>query len=369
MGSGLVRLFLAGDVMTGRGVDQILPHPGAAELREPSVTDARTYVGLAEAVNGPIPRPVGFDWPWGDVPRLLDGFAPDVRLVNLETSVTSGGAHAEDKAVHYRMHPENLACLAAIRPDACALANNHVLDFGVPGLVETLDRLDAAGLRPVGAGPDAEAAWRPVCRDVAGRRVLIWSVATPSSGVPPTWAATADRPGVAFLPEVSDTGAAEVIDRIDRVAQAGDLVVVSIHWGSNWGYEVPDEHVQFAHRLVDAGVDVVHGHSSHHPRPVEVYRNRLVLYGCGDLIDDYEGISGYEDYRSDLRLLYLPMLDADSGELRTLRMAPLRVRRMRLQRASPADARWLCDTLNQISEPHRAPVRLTPDGTLTIDPG
>ena len=65
MRDGLVTLFLCGDVMLGRGVDQILPHPGDPTLRQGYVRDARTYVGLAEAVNGPVPRPVDFSWPWG----------------------------------------------------------------------------------------------------------------------------------------------------------------------------------------------------------------------------------------------------------------------------------------------------------------
>ncbi len=83
-----VVLFLCGDVMLGRGVDQILPNPGDPELRESYVRDARTYVALAEEANGPIPRPVGWAWPWGAALALLEQRRPDVRVVNLETSVT-----------------------------------------------------------------------------------------------------------------------------------------------------------------------------------------------------------------------------------------------------------------------------------------
>ncbi|KJY46832.1 hypothetical protein VR46_06905, partial [Streptomyces sp. NRRL S-444] len=128
MGGDLVRLFLCGDVMLGRGIDQILPHPGDPGLRETYVRDARTYVELAEEVGGAVPRPVGFAWPWGDALRVLDAAAPDARILNLETSVTQCDDRARGKAVHYRMHPGNLPCLAAARPDVCALANNHVLD-------------------------------------------------------------------------------------------------------------------------------------------------------------------------------------------------------------------------------------------------
>ena len=75
-------------------------------------------------------------------------------------------------------------------------------------------------------------------------------------------------------------------------------MVASVHWGSNWGYDIPREQTVFAHRLIDeAGVDIIHGHSSHHVRAIEVYKDRLILYGCGDFLNDYEGISGYEEFR------------------------------------------------------------------------
>lgn len=361
-----VTLFLAGDVMTGRGVDQILPHPGPPGLREQAVSDARRYVELAESVSGPVPRPAPPGWPWGDALRLLDAERPDVRIVNLETAVTARGEHTPDKGIHYRMHPGNLPCLTAARLDVCALANNHVLDFGPTGLADTLDTLRAAGIRTAGAGRDDDAAWQPATVPLGGgRRLLVWSVAAASSGVFPHWAASAGRPGVAHLPDVSAAVAEALADRIARHAGAADLRVVSVHWGTNWGYEVPDEHMEFARALIDAGVHMVHGHSSHHPRPIECYRGRLVLYGCGDLIDDYEGIGGREEFRPELRLLHLPTLDAETGELRRLRLVPVRMRRMRLQPAAPPEAIWLTHLLNSLGSPHRT--HFTLDGaTLTL---
>jgi poly-gamma-glutamate synthesis protein (capsule biosynthesis protein) len=139
VGDGVVTVFACGDVMPGRGVDQILPHPGDPELREPYVRDARAYVDLAEDAHGPIPRPVSFGWPWGDALRVLEEIAPDVRVINLETSITASRGFAPGKAICYRMSPGNVPCVAAARPDVCALANNHVLDFGRRGLLDTLD--------------------------------------------------------------------------------------------------------------------------------------------------------------------------------------------------------------------------------------
>jgi poly-gamma-glutamate synthesis protein (capsule biosynthesis protein) len=359
-------LWLAGDVMTGRGVDQVLPSPGSPTLWERYVKDARQYVELAEAVNGRIARPAPVSWPWGDALQVIDDFAPDVRVINLETSVTARGERDPRKGIHYRMSPGNVGCLTVARPDACVLANNHVLDFGVVGLEETLVTLTGAGLRGVGAGRSSDLAWRPLVLDADGGRVLIWSVAVESSGVPVAWAADERHPGVAFLPDLSDASVARVVGLVTSVRRPGDLAIVSVHWGSNWGYEVPRSQRRFAHQLIDHGVDLVHGHSSHHPRPIEVYRDRLVLYGCGDLVNDYEGISGYERYRDDLRLLYFAEYDADRQQLQELRMVTMQARQLRLHRASAVDVSWLGGTLDRISEPFGSRVALGPDGVLAL---
>jgi poly-gamma-glutamate synthesis protein (capsule biosynthesis protein) len=357
-----VILFLCGDVMTGRGVDQILPRPGDPRLRERYVRDARTYVELAENVNGPIIRPVAPTWPWGEALRVLAQTQPDARVINLETSFTDSDDVAAGKAVHYRMHPANIGCLAAARPDACVLANNHVLDFGHRGLTDTLHSLAEAGIAAVGAGRDLGQARQPaVLYAPSGGRVLVFAAGTDSSGIPPDWAATPQRPGVNLLPTLATGTADEIGAQVGQLKQPGDVVVFSVHWGSNWGYDVPSEHIGFAHRLIDQGVDIVHGHSSHHPRPIEVYRDRLILYGTGDFIDDYEGITGHEEYRDDLRLMYFPTLQNETGVLLRLGMAPLQVRRMRLHRTSEQDAEYLCDVLNEISQPFGSRVELGDD--------
>jgi len=150
------------------------------------------------------------------------------------------------------------------------------------------------------------------------------------------------------------------------VKQQNDVIVASIHWGTNWGYEVPPEQVQFAHWLIDGGVDVVHGHSSHHPRPIEVYRKRLILYGCGDFLNDYEGIEGYESFRGDLGLMYFADVDPWAGRLLALRMIPTQVRRFRVNRASEVDARWLEDLLNREGNRLGTRVKQSADNILTL---
>ncbi|MGH7267323.1 MAG: CapA family protein [Candidatus Rokuibacteriota bacterium] len=359
------RLFLCGDVVTGRGVDQILRHPSHPVIHESAVRDARDYVRLAERANGPIPRQVGDAYIWGDALGELDRFAPHARIVNLETSVTRSD-DAWPKAINYRMNPANVGCLTAARLDVCVLANNHVLDYGGPGLVESVETLAGAGLKVVGAGRNRDEALRPARVPLAGGSdLVVFAFGSETSGVPPSWAATADGPGVAFLGDLSRATAADVLGRMAGARRPGDVLVASIHWGTNWGYAVPSEQVRFAHRLIDGGVDLVHGHSSHHPRPIEVYAKRLILYGCGDFVDDYEGIAGYEEFRDDLVLMYLASL-GPAGDLVSLRMTPMQIKRMRLHRASSDDTAWMARLLTRISAPFGSRVELTPDGALQL---
>lgn len=341
-----VTLFLCGDVMTGRGIDQVLPRPCPPQLHEPWVTDARDYVALAEAANGPIPRPMGFADIWGDALAELDQVGPDLRLINLETSITRSDTPWPGKGIHYRMSPENAHCLRAAGIDACALANNHVLDWGHGGLRDTLAVLDELGIAHAGAGT-VDTATEPARLAPGGRgRVLFWSIGVADSGIPESWQ-VGEQAGVWWLPEASGASVDTLARRLREHRQPGDLVVVSVHWGGNWGYGVASGHRAFARRLIDAGADVIHGHSSHHPRGMELYRGRPVLYGCGDFLNDYEGIGGHEIFRPELTLMVFCRLAQTSGELRAFWLTPMRIRRFSLHRASMEEARWMRDTLNR----------------------
>ena len=114
-------LFLCGDIMIARGIDQILPEPCAPDLHEPHMDDARDYIALAEQVSGPIPRGVPPAYPWGDALAVLEAMRPDASIVNLETSITRRGEPDPHKWIHYRVSPQNAACLAAASIDACMM--------------------------------------------------------------------------------------------------------------------------------------------------------------------------------------------------------------------------------------------------------
>lgn len=330
--------------MLGRGIDQILPHPNSPELYEPFARSALDYVVLAERKNGRIPRRAAYDYIWGNA--LADMRSADLTIVNLETAVTRSNRPA-DKGIHYRCHPDNAPCLTTAGVDCCVLANNHVLDWGEDGLLETLETLEKARLPYAGAGRDIARAQAPAALDLPqGGRLLVYALGSPSSGVPLSWTAGAGRPGVHLL-EDPDLALARLAARIATDKRAGDMVIVSIHWGGNWGYEVPDSHRRFAHRLVDqAQVDVVHGHSSHHAKAIELWNGTPILYGCGDFLNDYEGISGEEEYRPDLALAYRLTLRRD-GALEGLELLPFRIAKFRLARASAEERQWLAATMDR----------------------
>lgn len=343
-------LLLAGDVMTGRGIDQLLAHPGSPALHEAGVGDAREYLRMAERRNGALPRAVSNRYVWGDALQAIEDAGVQLRIANLETAITTSDETWPGKAVHYRMNPANVGVLAAGALDCCTLANNHVLDWGRPGLLQTLQTLREAGIATAGAGEDGEAAWAPASLPIGqGRRLLVFSCATSDSGVPGGWTAGPRQSGIARLPDLSDSTARDLAADAARHRRGDGIVIVSIHWGPNWGLQIPREHRRFARRLIDLGAaDVVHGHSSHHPLPVEVYRGKLILYGCGDLINDYEGIDPRPgDLRADVACLYLVRLDRARGLLRRLEVVPMQRFRMRLVHADRQARDWVHTLFNE----------------------
>lgn len=347
--------------MLGRGIDQIMPQPGKPQLQENYVRDARDYVAAAVNKNGPIPVPVDFRWVWGDALVELERIRPDFKIINLETSVTASDSYWPNKHIHYRMHPGNVGCLTEAGINCAVVANNHVLDFGYQGLLDTRAALAAAGVQIAGAGANIEQASNPaVLGGGWNNRILVYACAHHSSGVVANWGAGKDKAGINPLLDCSDASLRKIKETIIRRKQPGDTVIFSVHWGHNWGYGVDQEHMQLARRLIDeAGIDVVHGHSSHHVKAIEIHNGKPILYGCGDFIDDYEGISGYEAFRTDLRLMYFLQFDRENDRLLSLQMIPMQMKRFRLQYAAPRDAEWLLDLLKREGEKLGTKVELT----------
>jgi poly-gamma-glutamate capsule biosynthesis protein CapA/YwtB (metallophosphatase superfamily) len=266
------------------------------------------------------------------------------------------------------MHPENISSLTAAKIDVCSLANNHVLDWGYSGLLETLATLKKVNIKISGAGRNLLEAQAPAVIKVPGKgRVIVFAFGSRTSGVPSSWGAADKRPGINLLRDLSDKSLFDIQEKVRKIKRRGDIVVVSLHWGSNWGYGIPRSHTVFAHRLIDeVDVDIIHGHSSHHVRAIEVYKDKLILYGCGDFLNDYEGISGYEEFRADLSLMYFATVDPSTGKLLGLQMTPTQIKRFKVNLASNVDTLWLKDTLNKEGTTFGTKVKVIGDNRLTL---
>ena len=304
---------------------------------------------------------------WGAALDELDRMRPDVRIINLETAITRSDDYVR-KGINYRIRPENADCLSAAGIDCCVLANNHVLDWGRSGLLQTLATLERLKIKTGGAGRNLLEATVPATLDMANKvRLFVFSFGTVTSGIPRNWAATMDNPGVNLLTRLSEAEALRVAEYIVSVKQPGDMVMVSLHWGPNWGYEVSAEQRLFAHTLIDrANVSIIHGHSSHHAKAIEVYHKRLILYGCGDFINDYEGIRGHEEYRDDLALMYFADIEPATGNLAGFEIVPLQIRKFRLGRPSRKDIEWLQQTLQRECQRFGTGIVLDPGGRLVL---
>ena len=319
-----MKIFLCGDVMLGRGIDQGLPRPCAPRLHEASMDFAVGYLRLAEQANGPIPRPLDFAYVWGAALMELNRTQPHARIINLETSITRS-EDFEPKGINYRMSPENAGCLATAGIDCCALANNHVLDWGRAGLLDTLAALHQLAHQDRGSGSRSRRGERA---GDPGRRRRGTSARIFVRFGDERHATALGGTGRCCRSEFS---ACSVRGDGRRGHPAGDPGEAAKRYrhrfhplGIELGLRDRGSQRWFAHALVDrANVSIVYGHSSHHAKGLEVYNNRLILYGCGDFLNDYEGIRGYEEFRDDLALMYFASVDLSSADLLALEMVPL----------------------------------------------
>jgi poly-gamma-glutamate synthesis protein (capsule biosynthesis protein) len=214
-----------------------------------------------------------------------------------------------------------------------------------------LEILKKAGVKKAGAGENLQQASVPAVFEKYGMpKVFLFSYGVESSGIPAKWEATNKTPGINFLEDLSEKTLQDIKENIQRSASKDDLIIFSIHWGDNWDYRIQSEEIEFARSLIDeAGVDIFHGHSSHHVKGIEVYKNKLMLYGCGDFLTDYEGISGHEEFRGDLGLMYFASIDLN-GNLLSLEMIPVKMHKFRITRPSETDQKWLIKVLNREGE-------------------
>jgi poly-gamma-glutamate synthesis protein (capsule biosynthesis protein) len=280
------------------------------------------------------------EYPWGDTLPILR--SADWRLCNLECVLSDRGTpwSAYPKVFHFRSAAKNIAVLATARINAVSLANNHVLDYGYDALIEMLEILDRAGIVHSGAGLNRREASRLVTSVVSGRKLGLIAFTDNEPG----WEATPNQPGVFYVPtDLADSRATILLEIIRESRKDVDVLIVSAHWGSNWGYHPPHEHIVFAHALIDAGADIIFGHSSHAFRGIELYKSQPILYGAGDFVDDY-AVDRVE--RNDQSFIYV--IEKAEGIPRSVRLYPTLIRGCHASLAEGVYAMGITDKMAEL---------------------
>lgn len=304
-----MRLLFVGDVMLGRLINQIL-------MEEPP-----TY-------------------PWGDTLSLFQ--QADVRICNLECALADHGSfwRATPKVFHFRSDAKNVDVLKAAHITAVSLANNHALDFHYEGLFETLEVVRAAGIYTAGAGRKKTEASEVAVWEAQGKRLGLIALTDNQ----PEWEATEELSGVWYVPiDLKDERAGELLEIVRKAKEKVDLLIVSAHWGPNWGYTPPAGQVPFAHALIEQGADIVFGHSGHVVRGIELYKERPILYCAGDFIDDY-AVDPIE--RNDLSFIFL--MEVEDQRIRGLRLYPTVIQDFQARRAWDQEREIVVATMQKL---------------------
>jgi len=300
----MIKIGFTGDVMIGRLVN--------AHLRKA----APSYI-------------------WGDLlPHFL---GMDLNLINLEAALTYSTDQVP-KVFNFKSDPEHVQSLKEASIHVVNLANNHVLDFGEKGLLETLNILDTAHIQHVGAGTSLAQARVPVIMAQKGITIGILGCTDNE----PSWAAKHNHCGVHYV-DVGDFNA--IASDIKALRPRVDILILSMHWGPNMCERPSKGFMQFAHQLIDAGVDIFHGHSAHIFQGVEVYKDRLILYDTGDFIDDY-----YVDpYLRNDRSFFFEVTVSKNG-VESLNMIPVLISKFQVNRSFGEEAEETMHRMMMLSQ-------------------
>ena len=329
----MITLALMGDVMLGRKV--------------------------AEALSYRM-RP---EEPWGDVMPLLND--SDLRIINLECAITDNKRlwTRTPKVFHFRTPSSAVETLRTAHIDACSLANNHTLDFEEQGLLDTLEHLDAAGIRHAGAGRNREEAAEPAILTVPPDRHRVALLAFTDNE--PPFAAGIDRPGTNYLPvSLRPDVLRRVESAVSNVRGMGaDMVVFSNHWGPNMVQRPKGIFRQFAHAVIDLGVDIYYGHSAHVFQGVEIYRGKPILYDTGDFIDDY---AVNRRLRNDWSFLF--RVSVEEGRIRRLDLIAVKLSYARVDLATGGEREMILNRMEHLSA-EMGTVFARREGALVLEPG
>lgn len=343
IGHKMYTITLLGDIMLGRLVDQLLPN----HVDEPE--DAGHAAHFRKSY--PHLQRYGLESPWGNSLAFFQ--KSDLVLGNLETAATTHAKKWPNKVFNYRMHPANIDCLKAAKIAYVSLANNHTLDFGREGLHETVETLENAGIAYAGAGRFLEEAVRPAVLRLPRTshsaedtrqdyEIHLYSF----SDHPSDWKSVSEFNLVRYDSD-SRAKLKELLNaKQPELTSSPALKIVSIHWGPNYSWK-PDDDIQSLARFLidDCAVDLIHGHSSHHIQGLEVYKQKPIIYGCGDFVDDY---AVNPQYRNDLSAAWNVLVaESAAGKLESkkLEIFPNRIRKFRanLLTRDDSDHDVVCD--------------------------
>ncbi len=277
----------------------------------------------------------GYKYPWGNMLPILH--ENDINIINLETTLTRS-VKKVPKVFNFKATPEKVQSLIDARIDVVNLANNHALDFSQEGLLETLKTLDNANIKHVGAGENAQKARAPVIIEKKGIRIGIIGFTDNEPG----WKAEKNKPGTNYF-RVGDVE--KVKKDIAHMRDEVDFIIATQHWGPN-KREVPtQEFINFAHAMIDAGVDIIHGHSAHVTQGIESYKGKLILYDTGDFIDDY--MVG-PILRNDHSFLF--QVTVSKNSIKRLTLIPVKIENRQVNRATGKDYHELVDRIKRLSQ-------------------
>ncbi|MCH8029852.1 MAG: CapA family protein [Candidatus Dadabacteria bacterium] len=272
-------------------------------------------VMIGRLVNEQISLKGDYVYPWGDVLPLI--LQTDINIINLEATLTTSGKKVP-KVFNFKANPEKVRTLSAARIDVCNLANNHIMDFSKEGLIETARVLEEAGIKHVGAGRNISRAREAAVQERGGVTVGVISCTDNE----PDWCATEDRPGTNYI-KVGDTGTARKL--IEETRDEVDVLILSVHWGPNMRLRPTRQFIDFAHRVIDCGVDIIHGHSAHVFQGIEIYKDKLILYDTGDFIDDYRVEPVLRNDRS-----FMVVVELDKTKIVKTTLYPVLISRMQV---------------------------------------
>ncbi len=225
----------------------------------------------------------------------------DILFGNLETSIATSGTQLPGKVIWFRAEPEVTEGLKEAGFDVLSLANNHILDYDTPALMETIQNLEGAGIGYVGAGENLEQSRRPLVLIKGGTRVgflaynefynYFWSYSYRR-----TFEATEDTAGTAPMKE-------ELIEEdINKLKDLCDVIVVSLHWGVEDSNRVTPEQRKLGRRIIDWGGDIILGHHPHVLQGIEYYKGKPIVYSLGNFIFDQNGDNNNQSIILELEL-------------------------------------------------------------------